>query len=115
MSITRHGVGARMSQAVVHAGTVYLAGQVADDTSVGVAGQTEQVLAKIDAQLAAAGTDKSKLLSAQLWITDMASFNEMNAVWDAWVAPGETPVRACVEATLAAPRFRVEIMVTAAA
>ena len=80
MSITRHGVGARMSQAVV-----------------------------------AAGTDKSKLLSAQLWITDMASFNEMNAVWDAWVAPGETPVRACVEATLAAPQYRVEIMVTAAA
>ncbi len=114
MSITRHGVGARMSQAVVHAGTVYLAGQVADDTSVGVAGQTEQVLAKIDAQLAAAGTDKSKLLSAQLWISDMASFNEMNAVWDAWVAPGETPVRACVEATLAAPQYRVEIMVTAA-
>lgn len=115
MSITRHGVGARMSQAVVHAGTVYLAGQVADDTSVGVAGQTEQVLAKIDAQLAVAGTDKSKLLSAQLWITDMASFNEMNAVWDAWVAPGETPVRACVEATLAAPQYRVEIMVIAAA
>ncbi len=114
MSITRHGVGARMSQAVVHAGTAYLAGQVADDTSVGVAGQTEQVLAKIDAQLAAAGTDKSKLLSAQLWITDMASFNEMNAVWDAWVTPGETPVRACVEATLAAPQYRVEIMVTAA-
>ena len=114
MSITRHGVGARMSQAVVHAGTVYLAGQVADDTSVGVAGQTEQVLAKIDAQLAAAGTDKSKLLSAQLWITDMASFNEMNAVWDAWVAPGETPARACVEAQLAAPQYLVEIMVTAA-
>ncbi len=114
MSITRHGVGARMSQAVVHAGTAYLAGQVADDTSVGVAGQTEQILAKIDAQLAAAGTDKSKLLSAQLWITDMASFNEMNAVWDAWVAPGETPARACVEAPLAAPQYRVEIMVTAA-
>ena len=113
MSITRHGVGARMSQAVVHAGTVYLAGQVADDTSAGVAGQTEQILAKIDAQLAAAGTDKSKLLSAQLWITDMASFNEMNAVWDAWVTPGETPARACVEARLAAPQFLVEIMVTA--
>ncbi len=114
MSITRHSVGARMSQAVVHAGTVYLAGQVADDTSAGVAGQTEQILAKIDAQLAAAGTDKSKLLSAQLWITDMASFNEMNAVWDAWVAPGETPARACVEAQLAAPQYLVEIMVTAA-
>ncbi len=114
MSITRHGVGARMSQAVVHAGTVYLAGQVADDTSAGVAGQTEQILAKIDVQLAAAGTDKSKLLSAQLWITDMASFSEMNAVWDAWVAPGETPARACVEAQLAAPQYLVEIMVTAA-
>ena len=114
MSITRHGVGARMSQAVVHAGTVYLAGQVADDTSVGIAGQTAQILAKIDERLAEAGTDKSKLLAAQLWITDMANFNEMNAVWDAWVTPGETPVRACVQATLAAPQFRVEIMVTAA-
>ncbi len=114
MSITRHGVGARMSQAVVHAGTAYLAGQVADDTSAGVAGQTEQILAKIDAQLAAAGTDKSKLLSAQLWITDMASFGEMNVVWDAWVVPDETPARACVEAPLAAPQFLVEIMVTAA-
>ncbi len=114
MSITRHGVGARMSQAVVHAGTAYLAGQVADDTSVGVAGQTEQILAKIDAQLAAAGTDKSKLLSAQLWITDMAGFSEMNVVWDAWVTPGETPARACVEAQLAAPQDLVEIMVTAA-
>jgi enamine deaminase RidA (YjgF/YER057c/UK114 family) len=114
MSITRHGAAARMSQAVVHAGTVYLAGQVASDTSVGVAGQTEQILAKIDAQLAAAGTDKSKVLSAQLWITDMANFNEMNAVWDAWIAPGEAPARACVEATLAAPQYRVEIMVIAA-
>ena len=114
MSITRHGVGARMSQAVVHAGTVYLAGQTADDTSVGIAGQTEQILAKIDERLAEAGTDKSKLLAAQLWITDMANFNEMNAVWDAWVTPGETPVRACVQATLAAPQYRVEIMVTAA-
>ncbi len=114
MTITRHQVGDRMSQAVVHGDTVYLAGQVADDTDVGVAGQTEQILAKIDAQLAAAGTDKSKLLSAQLWITDMASFGEMNVVWDAWVTPGETPARACVEARLAAPQYRVKIMVTAA-
>ncbi len=114
MSITRHSVGERMSQAVVHGDTVYLAGQVADDTSAGVAGQTEQVLAKIDARLAEAGSDKSKLLAATLWISDMTRFNEMNRVWDAWVSPGNTPVRACVQATLAAPQYQVEIMVTAA-
>ena len=114
MTITRYQTGARMSQAVVHGDTVYLAGQVADDTDVGVAGQTEQILAKIDARLAEAGSDKSKLLSATLWITDMQHFGEMNAVWDAWVLPGNTPARACVEAPLAAPRFQVEIMVTAA-
>lgn len=114
MSITRYGAGARMSQAVVHGDTVYLAGQVADDTSEGVAGQTAQILAKIDARLAEAGSDKSKLLSANLWITDMRFFNEMNKVWDAWVSPGNTPCRACVEATLAAPQYQVEIMVTAA-
>ena len=114
MSITRHMIGDRMSQAVVHGDTVYLAGQVADDTSVGVGGQTKQILAKIDERLGEAGTDKSKLLSATLWITDMAAFNEMNAVWDAWVSPGNTPVRACVEATLAAPQYQVEIMVIAA-
>ena len=114
MDITRYGAGARMSQAVVHGDTVYLAGQVADDTSEGVAGQTAQILAKIDARLAEAGSDKSKLLSANLWITDMRFFNEMNKVWDAWVSPGNTPCRACVEATLAAPQYQVEIMVTAA-
>ena len=114
MTITRYGVGDRMSQAVVHGDTVYLAGQVANDTSAGVGGQTEQILAKIDGLLADAGTDKSKLLSATLWITDMAKFGEMNEVWDAWVSPGNTPARACVEAPLAAPRFLVEIMVVAA-
>lgn len=114
MTITRHQVGDRMSQVVVHGDTVYLAGQVADDTDVGVAGQTEQILAKIDARLAEAGSDKSKLLSATLWITDMAHIAEMNAMWDAWVSPGNTPARACVEAPLAAPRFQVEIMVIAA-
>ena len=114
MTITRYGVGDRMSQAVVHGDTVYLAGQVADDTSAGVGGQTEQIVAKIDGLLAEAGSDKSKLLSATLWITDMAKFGEMNEVWDAWVSPGNTPARACVEAPLAAPRFLVEIMVVAA-
>lgn len=114
MSITRHMTGNRMSQAVVHGGTVYLAGQVADDTSVGIGGQTAQVLAKIDERLGEAGSDKSKLLSATIWVSDMRAFNEMNAVWDAWVSPGNTPVRACVEAQLAAPQYRVEIMVIAA-
>ena len=114
MTITRFGTGDRMSQAVVHGDTVYLAGQVADDTSQGVAGQTAQILAKIDARLKEAGSDKSKLLSANLWISDMRHFNEMNKVWDAWVSPGNTPCRACVEATLAAPQYQVEIMVIAA-
>ena len=114
MSIQRHDSGARMSQTVIHGDTVYLAGQVADDTSAGVKGQTEQILAKIDARLAAAGSDKSKLLSAQLWISDMRHFNEMNAAWDAWISPGNAPARACVEAQLAAPQFQVEIMVIAA-
>lgn len=114
MTITRYGVGDRMSQAVAHGDTIYLAGQVANDTSAGVGGQTEQILAKIDGLLADAGSDKSKLLSATLWITDMAKFGEMNEVWDAWVSPGNTPARACVEAPLAAPRFLVEIMVVAA-
>ena len=114
MTITRYGVGDRMSQAIVHGDTVYLAGQVANETSAGVGGQTEQILDKIDGLLADAGTDKSKLLSATLWLTDMAKFGEMNEVWDAWVSPGNTPARACVEAPLAAPRFLVEIMVVAA-
>ncbi len=114
MSIERHQVGPRMSQAVVHGNTVYLAGQVADDASEGVAGQTKQILAKIDALLAAAGSDKSKLLTANIWLTDMASFAEMNAAWDAWVSAGNTPARATVQSALAAPQYLVEIMVTAA-
>ena len=114
MTITRQDVGPRMSQVVVHGDTVYLAGQVADDTSAGVGGQTEQILRKIDDKLASVGSDKTKLLSANLWISDMRYFNEMNAVWDAWVAPGDPPARACVEARLAAPQYQVEIMVVAA-
>jgi len=115
MSIKRIDVGARMSQCVVHGDTVYTAGQVAQNAAGGsVAEQTADILAAIDRLLGEAGTDKSKLLTANIWLSDMATFNEMNEVWDAWVLPGNTPCRACVESRLANPKFTVEIMVTAA-
>jgi enamine deaminase RidA (YjgF/YER057c/UK114 family) len=115
MKVERHEVGPRMSKAVVHGDTVYLAGVVAD-TAKGksVTEQTKDILSIIDGLLAKAGTDKSKLLSTNIWITDMANFAEMNAVWDAWVSPGNTPARATVEAKLATPDYKVEIMVVAA-
>ena len=103
-----------MSQAVIHGNTVYLQGLTADDTSQDVKGQTAQILAKIDALLAQAGTDKSKLLSANIWLTDIGAWSQMNEVWDAWVSPGNAPARATVEAKLAAPGLKVEIMVQAA-
>ena len=117
MSIERIDVGARMSQVVIYNGVVYTAGQVANSASgsESVAEQTQEILQQIDDLLARAGTDKSKLLKATIWITDMAKFAEMNAVWDAWVSPGNTPVRACVESKLALPKFDVEIMVEAVA
>jgi enamine deaminase RidA (YjgF/YER057c/UK114 family) len=116
MTINRLQPGPRMSQAVVHNGVAYLAGQVAQKTKgQSVTEQTKDVLTAIDALLAAAGTDKSKLLTAQIWLTDMATFAEMNAVWDAWVSPGNAPARATVQSpALAAPGYDVEIMVTAA-
>lgn len=114
MSITRHQVGPRLSQAVVHGNTVYVAGQVADDASAGVKGQTEQILRKIDALLAAAGTQKAKIVSATVWLANMGTYDEMNAAWDAWVAPGEAPARATVESRLARPALLVEIAVIAA-
>lgn len=114
MAIKRINAGPRMSGAVVHGDTVYVAGQVADTSGADVTTQTREVLAKIDGLLKAAGTDKSKLLSASVWLTDIATFGEMNAVWDAWVSPGNTPARATVEAKLAAPQYNVEIMVVAA-
>ena len=115
MKVERHESGPRMSQVVVHGDTVYLAGVVARNASgKSMTEQTKDVLASIDGYLAQAGTDKSKLLSANIWITDMAKFNEMNTVWDAWVSPGNTPARATVEAKLAAPGYHVEIMVVAA-
>jgi len=116
MSIERKHTGDRMSQVVIHGDTVYLAGQVASGAPGGsVAEQTQDILDRIDGYLAEAGTDNSKVLSANLWITDMANFAEMNAVWDAWVSPGNTPCRACVEAKLASDKYDVEIMVVAAA
>jgi enamine deaminase RidA (YjgF/YER057c/UK114 family) len=112
--IKRLEVGPRMSQAVVHGNTVYLAGQVADDTAADVAGQTRQVLAAIDRLLAAAGTDKTRILAATVYLADIGSFAAMNSAWEAWVASGHTPARATVEAALATPAYKVEIVVTAA-
>ncbi|RCV89513.1 RidA family protein [Billgrantia montanilacus] len=114
MSISYHDSNARMSQATIHNGTVYLAGQVPQDASADMRGQTEQVLARIDELLAQAGTSKERLLSAQIWVTSMAEFDQMNAAWDAWVVPGRPPVRAALEAKLAKPEWKVEIMVVAA-
>jgi enamine deaminase RidA (YjgF/YER057c/UK114 family) len=115
MSVERFETGPRMSQAVVHGNTVYLAGVVANNAGgESVTKQTQDILATIDKHLAKAGSNKSKLLSATIYITDMRAFAEMNAVWDAWVSPGNTPARATVEARLANPQYTVEIMVTAA-
>ena len=115
MTIERIECGPRMSKAVVHGDTVYLAGQVADASAGGsVTDQTREILSIIDGLLAKAGTDKTKLLSASIWLTDIATFGEMNAVWDTWVAPGCAPARATVQAQLAAPRFTVEIAIIAA-
>ena len=113
MSVKRHQVGPRMSQAVVHGNIVYLAGQVAGDEPTTKA-QTVAVLKKIDALLAAAGTSKSNLLSATVYLADMKTYDQMNAAWDAWVDPVNTPARATVEAKLAQQRSLVEIAVVAA-
>jgi enamine deaminase RidA (YjgF/YER057c/UK114 family) len=114
MTIKRLQPGPRMSSAVVHNGTVYLAGLTADDANADLKGQTQQILNKIDALLKEAGSDKSKILSANIWLTDIRNWAEMNTVWDPWVAPGNTPARATVEAKLANPKLLIEIMVQAA-
>lgn len=114
MTIERLHVGPRMSEAAIHNGVVYLAGQVATDPSVDVGGQTRQVLAAIDRLLARAGTDKSKILRCQIFLADLADFAAMNEVWEAWVVPGHTPPRATVQAALARPEWKVEMVVTAA-
>lgn len=116
MSLERHHVGKRLSELVIHrgAGLCWLAGQVADDPSADITGQVRQVLAQIDRLLAQAGSDKSKIASATIYLPDMADFPALNAVWEAWVVPGATPARATVQAHLAAPQYRVEIQVVAA-
>jgi len=113
-SITRIHPANRYSEVSVHNGTVYLTGQVASDATQDVAGQTSQVLAAIDRLLADAGSDKTRILIAQIFLADMADMSGMNAVWDAWISPGSFPCRATVHAQLAKPEWRVEIVVTAA-
>ncbi len=112
--VQRFDVGARLSEMAVHNGVCYLAGQVAADNTQDISGQTQQVLAAIDALLARAGTDKSKLLMCQIFIADLAEFAAMNAVWDAWVPAGNAPPRATVQAALAKLPWRIEIVATAA-
>jgi enamine deaminase RidA (YjgF/YER057c/UK114 family) len=113
--IKRYDVGARMSGIVVHNGTIYLSGFVAENAAgQPVAAQTSDILQQIDKALASVGSDKSRLLQATIWLADMSTFAEMNSVWDKWVSPGNTPVRACVEAKLAQPKWTVEIRVIAA-
>jgi enamine deaminase RidA (YjgF/YER057c/UK114 family) len=114
MEITRLHVGKRLSEVAIHNSTVYLAGQIAEQTGADIAGQTREVLGHVDRLLTEAGSDKSCVLMCQIYIADMADFPGMNAVWDEWVAPGHTPPRATVEATLANPACLVEIVVTAA-
>ena len=114
MAIQRINPGKRLSEAVIHGDTVYLAGEVPDDGSKDIGGQTEEVLAKIDRLLKKVGSDKSKLLSAQIFLTSMKDFAGMNAVWEKWVMAGQTPARATIEAKLADPGYKVEIMCIAA-
>ena len=112
--IQRFDVGARMSEMAVHNGVCYLAGQVAEDGSADIAGQTRQVLDAVDRLLARAGTDKTRILRAQIFLADLADFPAMNAVWDGWVVAGHTPPRATVQAALARPEWKIEVVVTAA-
>lgn len=114
MDIKRLEPSQRMSEAVVYNHVAYLAGQIPEDTSTGATDQTRQVLTAIDSVLARLGTDKSRLLSATVYLSSIGNFAAMNEAWDAWVAPGQPPARATVEARLASPDILVEIVVTAA-
>jgi enamine deaminase RidA (YjgF/YER057c/UK114 family) len=114
MKVTRISPGPRMSRAVVHGDTVYLSGHVSADRSLGVVGQTRAILERIDQVLAEAGSNKSKLISVQVWLADIATFEEMNEVYDAWVDGAHPPARAAVEAKLASPDYLVEIAAIAA-
>lgn len=112
--VQRFDIGTRLSEMTVHNGVCYLAGQVPADATQDMAGQSTQVLAAVDALLARTGSDKSKLLMCQIFITDLADFPAMNAVWEAWLPAGHAPARATVVARLAKPEWRVEMVVTAA-
>lgn len=112
--IQRFDIGARMSEMAVRNGMCWLAGQVAEDATQDIVGQTRQVLAAVDALLARAGTDKSRIVMCQIYLADIDDFNEMNSVWDTWVSPGHTPPRATVQARLARPEWKIEVVVTAA-
>ena len=114
MSIQRLHVGPRLSEVAIHNGVVYLAGQVAEDSSLDIAGQTQQVLAAVDRLLAEAGSDKTLVLQATIFLKTLADFPGMNAVWDRWVVHGHTPPRATVEAKLAKPEYLVEVKIIAA-
>jgi enamine deaminase RidA (YjgF/YER057c/UK114 family) len=112
--LKRFHVGERLSEMAVHNGTVYLAGQVTSDDSLDMTGQTKNVLAQIDALLEQAGSDKSRILMCQIFISDFNNFTAMNQVWDSWVTQGSTPLRATVQAALANPAWLIEIVITAA-
>jgi len=115
MALKRIGAGNRMSEAVIHGNMIYLSGYVADKTvGKSVKEQTQDILAQIDATLKEAGTDKTKVVKANIWLTDIKTWGQMNEAWDAWVVPGQTPARATVESKLAGPGLDVEIMVEAA-
>ncbi|MGB3148451.1 MAG: RidA family protein [Paracoccaceae bacterium] len=111
--IIRHETGKRMSPSVIHNGVVYLAGQVGEPRGDATS-QTKEILAEVERLLALSGSDKTRILRAEIWLADMADFDKMNAVWDAWVAPGHAPARATGESKLAAPEYLVEIIITAA-
>lgn len=112
--IERFDPGPRLSEAVVHGDRILLSGMIPEDTSLDVAGQVRQALAEIDALLARAGTDKTRILTATIYLADIGDFAAMNAAWDAWVVPGQTPARATVQARLNDPEMKVEIVVVAA-
>ena len=114
MAIKRHDTNQRMSQAVETDTTVHLAGLVAGDPVADPKAQAEQILAKVDDYLGRCGSDKSKILAAQIWLSNMAYFSAVNEIWDAWIDPANPPARACVESKLASPQYMVEIMITAA-
>jgi enamine deaminase RidA (YjgF/YER057c/UK114 family) len=114
MEIKRLHVGKTLSEVAIYNGTVYLAGQIAEDLTQDIAGQTREVLGHIDRLLAEAGSDKSRILRCQIFLADLKDFDAMNAVWEQWVVEGNTPPRATVQASLAKPEWKIEMVVTAA-